>query len=532
LSLAKKPNHRIFEATLMAEQLRHPFLQGLSKHRGAQPTILVIFGASGDLTARKLVPAIYNLALDNLLPSDFYLLGYGRREIPDEEFQTQARDAIQEFSRRTLDDEVWQSIGKHVAYHAGAYDDPEAFHALAKRIGEIEKEAGREMQLVFYISTPPTVFENIIENLGSSGLAKHRVQGKVAAKVIIEKPFGRDLDSARELNRVIRRNFEEKQVYRIDHYLGKETVQNLLVARFANAIFEPIWNRQYVDCVQITVAESVGVGSRGGYYDESGALRDMIQNHTMQLLSLIAMEPPVSLAPEAIRDEKVKVLKAIQPLDLEDHEDPDAVRARYTAGLMNGKPVPGYIEEENIPQDSSTETFAAIRLSINNWRWQGVPFYLRSGKRLARRVSEIAIQFKQPPGILFSGNRNFDLAQNTLVIQVQPDEGMTLLSNSKIPGLETRTQPVKMHFRYATTFGSNTPEAYERLILDAMVGDSTLFIRGDETEASWELFTPVLEHWRECNGAGLREYAAGSWGPLEAERLLWRHHHQWRRPGV
>lgn len=516
----------------MAETQRHPFLLGLSKHRGAQPTVLVIFGASGDLTARKLVPAIYNLALDNLLPADFHLIGYGRKPIPDEEFQGQAREAIQEFSRRTLDEQVWQSIAPHFSYHAGGYDDVEAFHALAEQIRKIEAAAGREMQLVFYISTPPTVFAPIIENLGASGLAKHRAQGRLAAKVIIEKPFGRDLESARALNQVIRKNFEERQVYRIDHYLGKETVQNLLVARFANAIFEPIWNRQYVDCVQITVAESVGVGSRAGYYDESGALRDMIQNHTMQLLALIAMEPPVSLAPEAIRDEKVKVLKAIQPLDLENREDPDAVRARYSAGLMNGKAVPGYLEEGNIPGSSFTETYAGIRLSINNWRWQGVPFYLRSGKRMARRVSEIAIQFKAPPGILFSGNRNFDLAQNTLVIQVQPDEGMTLLANSKIPGLETRTQPVKMHFRYSTTFGSNTPEAYERLILDAMVGDSTLFIRGDETEASWELFTPVLESWRECQHAGLHEYAAGSWGPLEAERLLWRNHHQWRRPGV
>ncbi|MGC9451436.1 MAG: glucose-6-phosphate dehydrogenase [Oceanipulchritudo sp.] len=511
---------------------RHPFLEGLSRHRGAPPTILVIFGASGDLTARKLVPALFNLSLDSLLPADFHLIGFGRKDIGDEAFRELARESITEFSRRPMDEKPWRDVAKNIHYHAGGYDEAGAYAGLTKKVKAIEKADGRPMQLVFYISTPPTVFEPIIENLGGSGLAAHTVDGRPGAKVIIEKPFGRDLESARKLNAVIGRNFQESQVYRIDHYLGKETVQNLLVARFANAIFEPIWNREYVDCVQITVAESVGVGSRGGYYDESGALRDMIQNHTMQLLSLIAMEPPVSLDPESIRDEKVKVLKGIQPLVLDPLENGDVIRARYGEGLMNGKPVPGYLQEEGIPDDSSTETYAALRLAINNWRWKGVPFYMRSGKRLARRVSEIAIQFKRPPGILFSGNRKYDVAHNTLVIQVQPDEGMTLLTNSKVPGLETRTQPVKMHFRYAATFGSNTPEAYERLILDAIVGDSTLFIRGDETEASWRLITPLLESWTALGTRGLAGYAAGSWGPLESERLLWNNGHQWRRPGI
>lgn len=515
----------------MEAEERHPFLQGLSRHRGAPATILVIFGASGDLTARKLIPALYNLALDSLLPADFHLIGFGRKPVADAEFRQQARAAIGEFSRRPLDAEVWGDLDGSTHYHAGAYDEPEAYRSLAERIRQIEQQCGREMQLVFYISTPPTVFAPIIENLGACGLATHLVKGRPGAKVIIEKPFGRDLPSARDLNAVIARNFHESQVYRIDHYLGKETVQNLLVTRFANAIFEPIWNREFVDCVQITVAESVGVGSRGGYYDESGALRDMIQNHTMQLLSLIAMEPPVSLDPESIRDEKVKVLKAVQPLQLDDGPGCDVVRARYAEGLMSGKRVAGYLSESGIPADSTTETYAALRLHINNWRWKGVPFYMRSGKRMPRRVSEIAIQFKQPPGILFSGDRKYDVAQNTLVIQVQPDEGMTLLTNSKIPGLETRTQPVKMHFRYATTFGSNTPEAYERLILDAMVGDNTLFIRGDETEASWRLITPVLNHWEQSGERGMAEYAAGSWGPLAAERLLWAKGHEWRQPG-
>jgi glucose-6-phosphate 1-dehydrogenase len=512
------------------DESRHPFLQGLSKHRGAPPTVVVIFGASGDLTARKLVPAIFNLGVDNLLPGEFHLIGFGRKPIEDEAFREIMDQAIDEHSRRPLNQEIWERVRQNMTYHAGGYDEPDTFVALAQKIDQIEAQLGRDVQRLFYISTPPSVFEPIIENLGRSGMAKAHLHTKLASKVIIEKPFGRDLESARALNATINDVFEEPQVYRIDHYLGKETVQDLLVQRFANSIFEPMWNREYVDCVQITVAENLGVGSRGGYYDTSGALRDMIQNHTMQLVALTAMEPPVSLDPESIRDEKVKVLKAIQPLELKS-DGGDVVRGRYTGGLVNGSPVEGYMDAEGIPADSSTETYAALRLSINNWRWQGVPFYIRSGKRMARRASEIAIQFKRPPGILFSEGKKFDVAQNTMVIRIQPDEGVTLVMNSKIPGLETRTQPVKMHFRYATTFGSNTPEAYERLILDAMIGDSTLFIRGDETEASWKLVTPILQHWKECGQNGLAEYAAGSWGPLESERLLWEKGHQWRRSG-
>ena len=514
----------------MSEQIRHPFLSGLSKHRGAPPTVMVIFGASGDLTSRKLLPALYNLGLDNLLPADFYLIGYGRKPIENTLFRQNSKKDIEKFSRRGVIPEIWDRLAGKVSYFSGAYDDPEAFQKLAQHCLDIEKRAGRDLQFLFYISTPPTVFKPILENLGASQLSRHHEGTPLGSKVIIEKPFGRDLQTARDLNQVITQQFDEKQVYRIDHYLGKETVQDLLVLRFANAIFEPIWNRRYVDCVQITVAESLGVGSRGGYYDESGATRDMIQNHTMQLLSLVSMEAPVSLEAEAIRDEKVKLLKAIQPLNLSP-DSSDIVRGQYTAGLSGEERAPGYLQEAEIPENSCTETYAALKLSIDNWRWQGVPFYLRSGKRMARRVSEIAIQFKRPPGILFSDSDRFDLAQNTLVIQIQPDEGTTLLMNSKVPGLETRTQPVKMHFRYATTFGSNTPEAYERLILDAMVGDSTLFIRGDETEASWKLYTPVLDFWRSSGRRGVASYAAGSWGPLEADQLLWANKHEWRRPG-
>jgi glucose-6-phosphate 1-dehydrogenase len=513
----------------MTDPTRHPFLQGLSKHRGAPPTVVVIFGASGDLTARKLIPAVYNLAYDNLLPADFFLVGFGRKAIPDDEFRKMAGDAIKEFSRRELNEDIWGRLAPNTSYVAGGYDEKPAFDRLAQHLAEIEKKVGREVQPLFYISTPPSVFAPILKNLGASGLAaKYRGQAH-QAKVVIEKPFGRDLDSAQALNNTIRGVLDEPQVYRIDHYLGKETVQDLLVQRFANSIFEPLWNRNFISSVQITVAEEGGVGSRGGYYEQSGCLRDMIQNHTMQLLALTAMEPPVSLDPEAIRDEKVKLLKAIQPLAL--GQGGDVARAQYVAGMTGGKSVPGYLQEEGIHPQSATETYAALRLSIHNWRWQGVPFYLRSGKRLARRVSEIAINFKRPPGTLFAEKgARFDLAANTLSFQIQPDEGLSLILNTKIPGLETRTQPVKMSFRYATTFGSNTPEAYERLVLDAMIGDGTLFIRGDETEASWKLCTPILQSWAAAGRTGMDTYPAGSWGPKSAEELVAKNGHAWRQP--
>ncbi|CAI8285709.1 MAG: Glucose-6-phosphate 1-dehydrogenase 2 [Opitutia bacterium UBA7350] len=515
-----------------SEATRHPFLEGLSKHRGAPPTVMVIFGASGDLAARKLIPAIFNLGVDNLLPGEFHLMGYGRRKISDEDFRSDMDAAIESHSRRALDPAIWERVREGMSYLPGAYDDLSSFEVLAKRIAAIESKLGREVQRLFYISTPPSVFEPIIQNLGRSGLAQAHLQTPLASKVIIEKPFGHDLKSACALNATIQEVFEESQVFRIDHYLGKETVQDLLVQRFANSIFEPMWNREHVNNVQITVAENLGVGTRGGYYDTSGALRDMIQNHTMQLLALTAMEPPVSLDPESIRDEKVKVLKAIQPLNLEaSGMGGDVVRARYVDGIVNGDPVVGYMEESGIPADSNTETYAALRLSINNWRWKGVPFYIRSGKRMARQASEIAVQFKRPPGILFSEDEKFDVSPNTMVIRIQPDEGVTLVLNSKVPGLETRTQPVKMHFRYAATYGSNTPEAYERLILDAMVGDGTLFIRGDETEASWKLITPILKHWQANGEKGMEHYAAGSWGPAASDAMLAQASNTWRNAG-
>ncbi|OAI50587.1 glucose-6-phosphate dehydrogenase [Opitutia bacterium SCGC AG-212-L18] len=509
---------------------KHPFLHGLSKHRGTPPTAIVIFGASGDLTARKLIPALFNLSLDSLLPNDFYLFGFGRKAITSEAFSESTIESILEYSRRPLNRDVWSRVQTHIFFETGEYDDLSAFKALHDKIEGIEKSIGRDIQILFYISTPPGVFKPILENLGASGLASRHRGTALASKIIVEKPFGRDLQSAKELNRIIRKEFAEEQVYRIDHYLGKETVQDLLVQRFANSIFEPIWNLKYVEYVEITVAEDIGIAGRAGYYDHSGALRDMIQNHTMQLLSLVAMEPPISTKPEDIRDEKVKLLKAIQPVNVQLNGG-DVVRGQYTEGLIHGDKVLGFREEKGINPHSWTETYVALRLNINNWRWNGVPFYIRSGKRMARRVSEIAIHFRQPPGSLFKESNKFDLAQNTLVIQIQPDEGTTLLLNSKIPGLETRLQPVKMYFRYATTFGSNTPEAYERLILDAIIGDSTLFIRGDETEVSWNLYTPILEVWEEAKEVGMQMYAAGSWGPVAADLMLAERKHMWRKPG-
>lgn len=515
----------------MAEENRHPFLHGLSKHRGSPPTVVIIFGASGDLTARKLIPAIYNLAHDGLLPADFYLIGFGRKPIPDAEFQMIAAGAIKEFSRREPSADVWNRLAPRTLYVSGGYDEKAAFDRLGQRIAGLEKEIGQQLQTLFYISTPPTVFAPIIKNLGASGLAARYLRQPNQSKVIIEKPFGRDLASAQALNKELTAVFEESQVFRIDHYLGKETVQDLLVQRFANSIFEPIWNRNFIDHVQITVAEQVGVESRAGYYEQSGCLRDMIQNHTMQLLALTAMEPPVSMDAESVRDEKVKVLKAIHPLRLHtDGRVSDVARAQYSEGLIGGKPVKGYLQEKDVAPTSATETYAALRFSINNWRWQGVPFYLRSGKHLARRVSEIAIRFKRSPGNLFAESERFQLAPNTLAFQIQPDEGLSLILNAKIPGLETRTQPVKMNFKYATTFGSNTPEAYERLVLDAMIGDGTLFIRGDETERSWQLITPIHEYWAEQGRTGLDTYVSGSWGPKSADDLLAANGHSWREP--
>jgi glucose-6-phosphate 1-dehydrogenase len=490
------------------------------------PTIVVIFGASGDLTARKLAPAIFNLSMDSLLPTHCYLIGYGRKEISDIEFRNYIKESTEKHSRRKISEQTWKSLEENVSFQAGSYDNLEDFHSLSAQIDSIEKKLDQAIQCLFYISTPPTVFKPILENLGKSGLAKRHRNKQVESKVIIEKPFGRDLASANDLNAIINRRFAETQVFRIDHYLGKETVQSLLVQRFANSIFEPIWNRNYVSSVQITVSENLGVGSRGGYYDRSGALRDMIQNHVMQLLALTAMEPPSSLDPESIRNEKVKALQALKPLVVSG-DNAEIVRGVYSQGLVDGEKAIGYLQEEGIPQDSITETYASLCLQMENWRWKGVPFYLRSGKRLAMKASEIVVQFKRPPEILFGKDAKYALSPNLLVIRIQPNEGITLYLNSKTPGLETRLQPIELAFGYETTFGSNTPEAYERLILDALNGDGTLFIRGDEAETSWGLLSPVLDYWQDQRSKGLESYASGTWGPISADKLLLSRGHEW-----
>lgn len=494
--------------------------------RSIPPTVIVIFGASGDLTARKLVPALFNLLMDRLLPDRFFLIGYGRKSVADEEFRRTLKDSLNAHSRRPIEEEIWNQLAPSVSFHNGAYDDPSSFLSLKSKIEKLEKLVGQPVQTIFYLSTPPSGFLPILENLGNSGLARMHHDSTCASKVIVEKPFGRDLESARELNQIINRRFAESQVFRIDHYLGKETVQSLLVQRFANTIFEPVWNRNYVSCVQITVSEDLGVGSRAGYYDRSGALRDMIQNHVMQLLALTAMEPPSSLDPEAIRDEKVKALQAIKPLTLENSHS-EVVRGVYTEGLVGGEKAVGYLEEDGVPDSSFTETYTALSLQLDNWRWKGVPFYIRSGKRLKQKVSEIVVQFTRPPAILFGQNSRQPLSPNLLIIRIQPDEGVSLSLNSKTPGLETKLQPVNLSFGYDTTFGSNTPEAYERLILDAMIGDGTLFIRGDEAEQSWGLLSPVLESWQKMEAHGLEKYSAGTWGPLAADKLLLQRGHEW-----
>lgn len=489
------------------------------------PTVMIIFGASGDLMSRKLIPAIYNLKLDNLLPRSFHLIGFGRKKLSESVFKDELKSAIKNHSRRNFDSSVWKEIADYTYYNNGDYETIDGFYDLSKKVNQVKEKLGSKVQVVFYLSTPPSVFGSIIKYLGTVGLAH-----EYDSKIVIEKPFGRDLESALALNKKISEVFDEKQVYRIDHYLGKETVQDLLLQRFANTIFEPIWNRRYIECVQLTLAEEIGVGTRGGYYDKSGALRDMVQNHMMQLLSLVAMETPVSFDPQSIRDEKVKLLRAIKPINRDPREG-DAVRARYKEGYVDGKqPTLGYLQEEGIAPSSTIETYTALRLKIDNWRWKGVPFYLRSGKRLAHRVSEIAIQFKRPPDILFPDDGPFRISSNELVMRIQPKEHLTLLINSKRPGLETFTQPVKMNYDYADTFDTNPPEAYERLILDALIGDSTLFIRNDEAEASWKIFSPLLEFWQEAGADGLEHYTAHSWGPEAAKRLVQENGHEWRVP--
>jgi glucose-6-phosphate 1-dehydrogenase len=495
-------------------QAPNPLTEGLER-LPVHPTTLVIFGATGDLARRKLLPAIYNLAHEGALPERFNLIGMSRSDIGDDGFRELARESIAEFSRRAPDAQVLDSLLARIRYVGSSFDDSDGYEQLCRLFDAFDDEAGIAFNRLFYLSTAPSFFPVIAGMLGQKSLNR-RADAQV--RIIIEKPFGTDLDSALALNRDVLSVFDESQVFRIDHYLGKETVQNLLVLRFANALFEPLWNRSYIDHVQITAAEDIGIGSRAGYYDQSGALRDLIQNHMLQLLTLICMEPPASLTANPVRDEKVKVLRAITPPSPGDVPSM-AVRAQYGAGTVAGREVSGYLQEEGVPAESVTETFAAVKLKVNNWRWAGVPFYLRTGKRLARKTTEIAVTLKPVPHLAFQQEGSLGVQPNQLVLSVQPNEGVSLSLVAKIPGARMSVRPVNMEFLYGTSFMSQSPEAYERLILDTMRGDATLFARNDEVEAAWTIVDPILAAWQSRRGP-IPQYEPGSSGPAEADELM------------
>ncbi len=488
----------------------------MAPERVPDPCALVIFGASGDLTRRKLVPAIWHLDQQGRLPAEFALIGMARRAMDEVGFRDQMKEALLEFVG-PIDPLLLDRFLAKLFYIRGDPTNPETFQRLAEQLDYLDQERGTRGNRCFYCSVPPQVYLDIVEHLGAAGLNREHHQGRGWTRIIVEKPFGHDLESARALNRVLHQVFDEHQIYRIDHYLGKETVQNILVFRLANSIFEPLWNRRYVDHVQITAAEIVGVEHRADYYDRSGALRDMIQNHLLQILCVIAMEPPSSFDSESVRIEKLKVLKAFRPYSI-GQVDRFAVRGQYSRGAIGDEPVPGYREEEGVVPDSRTETFAAMEFTIDNWRWQGVPFYLRTGKRMAKRVSAVTLQFKQPPHLIFQEGE--DLQASTLTIRIQPEEGISLSFSGKIPGPDVKLGTVKMDFGYAGTFGGRSPEAYEALLLDCFLGDATLYASSGWIEKSWELMMPLLEAWSATTSGSLPTYPAGSWGPGEADRLF------------
>jgi glucose-6-phosphate 1-dehydrogenase len=490
------------------------------------PTILIIFGASGDLTSRKIVPALYNLFVDHWLPDDFAVVGMARTPMSDDASRDHLRQGVAQFSRRgPAQTAPWDDFARHLTYVTGDYQDDVVWQHLTDHLRQLDTIWHTEGRCVFYLATPPALFEPIGEKLSRLGLCRNCD----LARVVVEKPFGRDLTSARNLNMLLRLMFEERQIYRIDHYLGKETVQNILAFRFGNTVFEPLWNRNHVDHVQITVAETIGTEHRGGYYDQSGALRDMMQNHILQMLCLTAMEPPISFQADEIRDNMADVLRAIQPI-APDEATQLAVRGQYGAGTIDNTPVVGYRHETDVPPDSNTETFAALKLEVNNWRWQGTPFYVRTGKRLALRATEIAIQFKPVPHLPFPAAALAGCEPNRIVIRVQPQESILLRVQVKQPGLDMRLSSVNMDFGYADYFGGTIPEAYETLLLDVMKGDATLFMRADQVEAAWSLVTPVLDAWEASPPADFPNYAAGSWGPPDAPDLMERDGRRWLEP--
>lgn len=507
----------------------NPLRAGLRRPRTPEPGVMVIFGATGDLTKRKLFPALYNLALQHLLPTGFSVVGFSRQGLSDDDFRGRMREAINQFSRNhPIQPAVWDSFEQGIFYSPGDFDDQGKYSDLAKRLDEIDQQRGTCGNRLYYLATPPSFFSDIIDRLGQAGLGRERGQDKGWSRIVIEKPFGRDLTSAEQLNAELHAVFDEQQVYRIDHYLGKETVQNILVFRFGNGIFEPIWNRNYIDNVQITVAESIGVEGRGGYYEEAGALRDMVENHMMQLLALVGMEPPVAFDASAIHEEKAKLLRAVRKIPREEIEK-YTVRGQYGEGWVGDQHLGGYRSETGVAPASNTETFAALRLEIDNWRWAGVPFYLRHGKALPRKATEIAITFKRAPLGLFSRITGELPESNVLVLRIQPDEGITLKFAAKVPGPVVQLREVEMDFLYGASFAVESPDAYETLLLDCMLGDSSLFTRSDEVEAGWKVFTPILEAWKE-QPPQLPNYAAGTWGPPAADALIQSDGHAWRQP--